>query len=63
VTIIRQKPNKLVLFPLRLDDAVMEADQAWAASLRRTRHLAQEFPVRVTLVLVANDQRRMVRVE
>jgi len=33
------KQNKLVLFPIRLDDAVMETDQAWAASLRRTRHL------------------------
>jgi hypothetical protein len=30
------KQNKLVLFPLRLDNAVMETDQAWAASLRRT---------------------------
>ena len=34
-----QKQNKLVLFPIRLDDAVMETDQAWAASLRRTRHI------------------------
>jgi hypothetical protein len=33
------KQNKLVLFPIRLDDAVMETDQAWAASLRRTRHI------------------------
>jgi hypothetical protein len=31
--------NKLVLFPIRLDDAVMEADQVWAASLRRLRHI------------------------
>jgi hypothetical protein len=34
-----RKQNKLVLFPIRLDDAVMETDQAWAASLRRTRHI------------------------
>ncbi|MFZ0962423.1 MAG: toll/interleukin-1 receptor domain-containing protein [Terriglobia bacterium] len=34
-----QKQNKPVLFPIRLDDAVMETDQAWAASLRRTRHI------------------------
>ena len=34
-----RKQNKLVLFPIRLDDAVMETDQAWAASLRRMRHI------------------------
>jgi hypothetical protein len=34
---IRQK--KLVLFPIRLDDSVMETDQAWAAHIRRTRHI------------------------
>ena len=34
-----RKQNKLVLFPIRLDDAVMETDQALAASLRRTRHI------------------------
>jgi hypothetical protein len=33
------KFRKLVLFPIRLDDAVVEAGQAWAASLRRTRHI------------------------
>jgi hypothetical protein len=33
------KQKKLVLFPIRLDDAVMETHQAWAASLRRTRHI------------------------
>ena len=26
-----------MLFPIRLDDAVMEADKAWAADIRRTR--------------------------
>ncbi len=35
----RKQSGKLVLFPIRLDDAVMETDQAWAASLRRTRHI------------------------
>jgi hypothetical protein len=34
-----RKQNKLVLFPTRLDNAVMETDQAWAASLRRARHI------------------------
>jgi hypothetical protein len=32
-------PTVATLFPIRLDDAVMETDQAWAASLRRTRHI------------------------
>ena len=34
-----RKRRDTVLFPITLDDAVMETDQAWAASLRRTRHL------------------------
>jgi len=34
-----RKPGDTVLFPVTLDDAVMETDQSWAASLRRTRHL------------------------
>ena len=39
----RKQSGKLVLssppWPIRLDDAVTETDQAWAASLRRTRHI------------------------
>ena len=35
----RRQDNKPVLFPIRLDDAVMETDQAWAADIRRTRHI------------------------
>ena len=35
----RKQGAKLVLFPIRLDDAVMDTDQAWAASLRRARHI------------------------
>jgi uncharacterized protein YjbI with pentapeptide repeats len=31
--------NRTMLFPVRLDDAVMKTDQAWAASIRRTRHI------------------------
>ncbi len=31
--------NRLVLFPVRLDDAVMQAPQAWAADIRRMRHI------------------------
>ena len=34
-----RKEHKLVLFPIMLDDAVMDTEQAWAASLRRTRHI------------------------
>jgi hypothetical protein len=37
-----EKENKLkqpVLFPIRLDRAVMDTDQAWAAHIRRTRHI------------------------
>lgn len=31
------KQGRTVLFPIRLDNAVMEADEAWAADIRRTR--------------------------
>jgi uncharacterized protein YjbI with pentapeptide repeats len=34
-----RQQNKLVLFPIQLDDAVMTTTQAWAASLRRQRHI------------------------
>jgi len=34
----RQK-GKTVLFPIRLDSAVMDTDKAWAAKLRRSRHI------------------------
>lgn len=33
------KEKKLVLFPVRLDDAVMKTDRAWAATLQRMRHI------------------------
>ena len=33
------RSGKPVLFPIRLDDAVMNANKAWAADLRRTRHI------------------------
>lgn len=33
----RQQSN--VLFPVRLDDAVMDSSRAWAAEIRRTRHI------------------------
>jgi hypothetical protein len=31
--------GKTVLFPIRLDDAVMDTDKAWAAKLKRSRHI------------------------
>jgi uncharacterized protein YjbI with pentapeptide repeats len=31
--------GQAVLFPVRLDDAVMTTPEAWAASIRRTRHI------------------------
>ena len=31
--------DKTVLFPIRLDDIVMTTTQAWAADIRRTRHI------------------------
>jgi hypothetical protein len=34
-----QREKKVVLFPIRLDDAVMVTDQPWAADIRRTRHI------------------------
>jgi uncharacterized protein YjbI with pentapeptide repeats len=34
-----QCQQREVLFPVRLDDLVMQTSQAWAAKLRRTRHI------------------------
>lgn len=31
--------KRVVLFPIRIDDTVMETRQAWAADIRRTRHI------------------------
>ena len=31
--------GETVLFPVRLDDAVMDCEEAWAASIRRIRHI------------------------
>lgn len=33
------RENRTVLFPIRLDDAVMEAPQPWVAEIRRSRHI------------------------
>jgi hypothetical protein len=34
-----KREGTIVLFPIRLDDAVMACDAAWAASIRRIRHI------------------------
>ena len=34
-----RRENRTVLFPIRLDNAVMETNEAWAADIRRTRHI------------------------
>ncbi|MFL6314146.1 MAG: toll/interleukin-1 receptor domain-containing protein [Terriglobales bacterium] len=34
-----RREKRTVLFPIRLDDAVMKTDQAWAADIRRGRHI------------------------
>jgi len=34
-----QRQGSTVLFPVRLDDAVMDSLRAWAAAIRRTRHI------------------------
>lgn len=33
------KQNRIMLFPIRLDNSVMDCNQAWAADIRRTRHI------------------------
>lgn len=34
-----RQQSRTTLFPIRLDDAVMETVEAWAADIRRTRHI------------------------
>jgi hypothetical protein len=34
-----QKQKRTLLFPIRLDDKVLETEEAWAAEIRRTRHI------------------------
>jgi hypothetical protein len=33
------RENRTVLFPIRIDDAVMQTNAAWAAEIRHTRHI------------------------
>jgi hypothetical protein len=34
-----RKEERTILFPIRLDTSVMHTHQAWAADVRRTRHI------------------------
>jgi hypothetical protein len=34
------RENRRILFPIRIDDAVMDAPQPWAGEIRRTRHIS-----------------------
>jgi len=34
-----RQQKRTILFPIRLDNAVMETQQAWASDIRRTRHI------------------------
>jgi hypothetical protein len=34
-----QRKKSTVLFPIRLDDEVMNTNKSWAADIRRTRHI------------------------
>jgi hypothetical protein len=34
-----RRENRTVLFPIKIDDAVKKTDAAWAADIRRTRHI------------------------
>jgi hypothetical protein len=34
-----RKESRTMLFPIRLDEAVMDSEAVWAASIRRTRHI------------------------
>jgi hypothetical protein len=36
---LKETSDYTVLFPIRLDDAVMKTDRAWATDIRRTWHI------------------------
>jgi hypothetical protein len=39
-----------VLFPLRLDDGVMHTNTAWTADIRRTHHIGDFPPGKITML-------------
>jgi hypothetical protein len=36
---LEKRQGSVLLFPVRLDDAVMNTEEAWASDIRRTRHI------------------------
>ena len=43
-----ERENRTVLFPIRIDEAVMTAPQPWAADIRRTRHIGDSKGGKIT---------------
>jgi hypothetical protein len=35
----KEQQGKPILFPIRLDESVMQTSQAWAADIRRRKHI------------------------
>ncbi len=52
--------KQLVVFPIRLDDTVMETNQSWAADIRRTRHIG-DFRNWTNPLLYQNAINRLLR--
>lgn len=50
----------LRMFPIRLDDTVMETETAWAAHIRRTRHIG-DFQNWQDAAAYARSLRRLLR--
>jgi TIR domain/Pentapeptide repeats (8 copies) len=46
--------NTLVLFPIRLDNAVMESETSWAAHIRRMRHITSPARMRLHRLRASN---------
>jgi uncharacterized protein YjbI with pentapeptide repeats len=55
-----QRQSSTVLFPVRLDDAVMDSQRAWAADIRRARHIG-DFRNWTNQALFQSSLDRLVR--
>ena len=53
--------DKLRMFPIRLDDMVMETDTAWAAHIRRTRYIG-DFQQWQDAAAYEHSLRRLLRI-
>jgi len=62
-----QREGQAILFPVRLDDAVMRLDRGWTAAIRRTRNIADfrnwkdDGPYRASLRRLLRDLRASPR--